>query len=279
MPSSSKRGPARTSPRGETMALPPRQTISGRCVRSSLSARWAGYIAFVTNWLQPSRSRLRDSDFHLAVVRLHAVRFLLARRICGCVSLTKESVMPPASEARSGCWRGDNDKRRPVAQTIYGEVGAIQREDAVQVQAFRDSDQRGVRKVHRQIGVLRHQFFHALQILIMGMFQQQIASQQHFPERLLSFYPDTILQQVHRFCNCRKCDIKSAIEFSQKGCALRVSIIVAVDDGDQRACVHQRVRHGGDVPFSCFARKISTKYSLCRCARSAGPSATPIMSS
>src|SRR4030088_2861353 len=56
--------------------------------------------------------------------------------------------------------------RKPssASRTVHREMPPIEREDAGQIFAFGDSDQRRVGEVHRQVAVLLHQLAHAQRV-------------------------------------------------------------------------------------------------------------------
>jgi hypothetical protein len=65
-------------------------------------------------------------------------------------------------EALSSVARHD-PKRLPAFDSVDREICAIRREHGRAIELFGQRDQRGVRKVHRQVGVLVQQFPNALQ--------------------------------------------------------------------------------------------------------------------
>src|SRR5439155_25097719 len=76
-------------------------------------------------------------------------------------------------------------KSAAASRTVHREVPPIEREDAGEIFAFGDPDQRGVGEVHRQVAILLHQLAHARRIAFIERRQRQRPGFHTAPEGLL----------------------------------------------------------------------------------------------
>ena len=88
-------------------------------------------------------------------------------------------------------------KSASASRTVNGEVPPIEREDAREIFAFGDPDERRVGEIHRQVAVLLHQLAHARRIAFIERRQCQRPGFHTAPEGLLA--GPRRPQQVHGF--------------------------------------------------------------------------------